>query len=111
MAGDAFHEGYEELLVEYGTDYGTVRDSHLTEDRLSVFFAPNDMKSATLANSQQLTLEALIGRVLSSSYMPQPGHRRYAEMSRAIEELFARNEGDGHVRLEYECAVCWGHLI
>lgn len=110
MAGDAFHEGYEEILVEYGTDYGKVRDSHLTEDRLSAFFAPNEMKSATLPNSQQLTLEALHGRVLSSSYMRQPGHPRYEEMSRAVADLFAQNESGGCVRMEYECAVSWSHL-
>ncbi len=108
--GDIFHEGYEKILIEYGTDYGAVRGSHLTEDRLAAFFAPNSMSSAVFANSQLLTLEALHGRVLSSSYMPQPGHRRYAEMSRSIADLFARNESGGHVRMEYECSVCYGQL-
>jgi len=110
MVGDAFHEGYENILIEYGTDYGKVRDSHLDENRLAAFLAQSEMKYATLPNSQQLTLEALHGRVLSSSYMPQSGNPRCAAMSRAIEELFARNESGGCVRMEYECAVCFGQL-
>jgi SAM-dependent methyltransferase len=110
MAGDPFHEGYERILVECGSDYEVVKHSHMTEDRLAAFFAPNESKYATLANSQQLTLEALQGRVLSSSYMPKPGHSRYSEMTRAIEELFAKNESGGHVRMEYDCVVCYGQL-
>lgn len=110
MAGDAFQEGYEKILAEYGTDYGAVRGSHLTEERLAAFFVPDAMSSAVFANSQQLTLEALQGRILSSSYMPQPGHPRYSEMSRTIEDLFSENETGGHVRMEYDCVVCYGYL-
>jgi SAM-dependent methyltransferase len=57
MSGDAFHESYERILIEFGADYGTVRDSHLTEDRIAAFFAPNGMQSASFENSQQLTLD------------------------------------------------------
>jgi ubiquinone/menaquinone biosynthesis C-methylase UbiE len=110
MAGDAFQEGYEKILVEYGTDYGAVRDSYLTEERLAAFFAPDAMRSAVFVNSQQLTLEALQGRILSSSYMPQAGHPRYSEMSRIIKDLFSENETGGHVRMEYDCVVCYGYL-
>ncbi len=110
MTGDTFHEGYERILVEFGNDYEAVKHSHLTEDRLVDFFAPNAMRTAVFPNSQQLTLEALMGRILSSSYMPQPGHLRYDEMSHAVERHFAENESGGHVRLEYDCVVCYGQL-
>jgi len=111
MTGDAFHEGYENILIEFGADYSAVRDSHFTEDRLAAFFAPGPMRTAHFENSQQLTLEALMGRILSSSYMPQPGQPRYEEMSCAVADLFAHNETGGHVRMEYDCAVCYGQLI
>jgi hypothetical protein len=110
MTGDAFHKGYESILIEYGKDYSTVRDSHLDENRLAAFFAPNAMRTAAFANSQQLTLDGLMGRVLSSSYMPQPGHPRYEQMNRAAERLFAENESGDHVRMEYDCVVCYGQL-
>lgn len=110
MTGDPFHEGYERILVEFGNDYETVKHSHMTENRLAAFFAPNAMQTASFENSQQLTLHALMGRVLSSSYMPQPGQPRYEEMSRATAALFAQNEVNGSVRMEYDCVVCYGQL-
>jgi len=110
LTGDAFHEGYEQILVEHGTDYSKVRDSHLDEDRLAAFFAPNEMRSATFENAQHLTLDGLMGRVLSSSYMPQPGHPRHEAMSRSVENHFAAHNADGHVRMKYDCVVCYGQL-
>lgn len=108
--GDAFHEGYEKLLIEFGIDYKAIQESHMTEDQLAAFFAPNGMRTAHFENSQLLTIDALIGRILSSSYMPQVGHSHYAEMCRAIEGLFVQNKSGGHVRMEYDCVVCYGQL-
>jgi SAM-dependent methyltransferase len=110
MAGDPFHEGYERILIEFGADYETVKHSHIREDRIGDFFAPNEMRCARFENSQGLTLEGLAGRILSSSYMPQPGHPRYEEMFRATSILFAQHQVDGCVRMEYECVVCYGQL-
>ena len=110
MTGDPFHEGYEQILVDFGNDYDTVKHSHMTEDRLAAFFAPNPMRTAVFENSQELMLDALMGRVLSSSYMPQPGQPRYEEMSRAVAALFTQNEVSGFVRMEYDCVVCYGQL-
>jgi SAM-dependent methyltransferase len=110
MRGDGFHEGYERILVNFGQDYGVVQSSHLTEDKLVGFFAPSEMKCATLPNYQDLTLEGLRGRVLSSSYMPQEGDVKYPAMMDAVDGLFARHSRGGVVRMEYETAVCWGVL-
>jgi ubiquinone/menaquinone biosynthesis C-methylase UbiE len=110
MSGDTFHEAYEQLLRDFGRDYEAVRSSHLTTERIAAFFAPNELKEEVFPNTQDLTLEGLDGRVLSSSYMPQPGHPRYEAMRRAIEDLFAKEQKDGHVRMEYECAVAYGQL-
>lgn len=110
MRGDAFHEGYERILVEFGRDYGMVQSSHLTEDKLAAFFAPNEMKCASLENVQELTLEGLRGRVLSSSYMPLEGDGMYPAMIEAVDGLFARFAKDGVVRMVYEAAVCFGRI-
>jgi ubiquinone/menaquinone biosynthesis C-methylase UbiE len=110
MHGDAFHEGYEHILIEFGKDYRMVQSSHLTEDKLAAFFAPVPMQSATLPNHQDLTLEGLTGRILSSSYMPQQGDAKYQAMMDAVETLFEAHARDGMVRMEYEVAVCWGKV-
>lgn len=110
MRGDAFHAGYERILVEFGIDYDVVQSNHLPAERLVEFFAPAPMVCATLVNIQPMTLQGLRGRVLSSSYMPQEGHARYPAMMEAVDALFARHTQDGVVRMEYETAVCWGQI-
>ena len=110
MRGDAFHEGYEQILVEFGKDYGAVQSSHLTEERLAGFFSPASMQCATLPNAQDLTLDGLRGRVLSSSYMPQEGDPKYAAMMEAVDALLVRHARGGAVRMDYECAMCFGRL-
>ena len=108
--GDAFHEGYERILVEFGRDYGAVQSSHMTEDRLADFFAPAAMRCTTLPNHQDLTLEGLRGRVLSSSYMPQQGDENYPAMINSVDALFAQHACNGVIRMEYQCALCSGQI-
>jgi ubiquinone/menaquinone biosynthesis C-methylase UbiE len=110
MSGDGFHDEYESLLRKFGIDYATVQRQHMTPDRIQGFFAPREMRRATFPNAQLLTLEALEGRIVSSSYMPQPGHARYAAMRSAIGDLFGKYQESGRVRLEYGCVVYYGQL-
>lgn len=105
MSGDAFHDGYEKLLRDFGIDYPKVQRQHLTPEKIDAFFAPSPMKRAVFPNAQDLALEALAGRIVSSSYMPKAEHPRYAAMQTAIAELFEKHERDGYVRLEYDCVV------
>lgn len=108
MSGDAFHEGYERILEKYGKDYRSVQSSHLGPDTLAAFFAPSEMHCAAMPNRQDLTLERLRGRVLSSSYMPQEGDAEYPAMMEAVNALFREHARSDMVRMEYETAVCWG---
>lgn len=108
--GDAFHSGYESLLETYGTGYHEVQSSHLRESQIAAFFVPCSMKRVMLENSQELDLEGLTGRIVSSSYMPTEKDATYPAMLKAIASLFEHAERDGRVRLEYACAVSFGHL-
>jgi len=111
LGGDAFHDGYERLLREFGLDYTNVKEQHVGRKRLAQFFGPAQMRCRTFPNAQSLTLEALEGRILSSSYIPQPGHPRFAEMQAAIRELFAETEREGVVTIQYDCVACWGKIV
>lgn len=110
MEGDAFHEGYEQILQEFGTEYTAVHRQHMTPEKLAAFFDPNPMKQALFPNEQLLDLEALEGRIVSSSYMPQPGNAEYPAMQTAIRNLFATSQVHGHVRMRYDCVVSYGQL-
>lgn len=108
--GDAFHEGYEHLLHEYGIDYVAVKQQHMGRGRLAAFFAPSSMECAVFPNQQSFGLEGLEGRVLSSSYMPQREHPRYEAMRQAIRRLFDQTQTNGRVTMKHDCLVCWGKL-
>jgi ubiquinone/menaquinone biosynthesis C-methylase UbiE len=110
MGGDAFHDAYEEFSQEFGTDYSAVKEQHMGRKRMAQFFAPSAMQSVTFANAQALALEAFAGRILSSSYIPRPGHPRFEKMQKRMEKLFAEHQSAGVVTIQYDCVVCYGQL-
>jgi ubiquinone/menaquinone biosynthesis C-methylase UbiE len=108
LSGDPFHDAYERFLLDFGIDYGAVKQQHVGRKRLAQFFSPSPMTCTSIPNPQALTLEALEGRILSSSYSPQPGHPRFEEMRAAIARLFAETQSNGVVTMHHDCLVCWG---
>lgn len=108
--GDPFHDAYEQFMLDFGIDYVSVKQQHVGRKRLAQFFSPHRMECATFPNPQRLTIEALEGRVLSSSYMPQPGHAGYPAMKAALELLFSRNQTGSTVEMIHDCVVCYGQL-
>ena len=112
---DPFHNGYERILREFGTDYDSVRSKYPQQKKLEEFFdakngAMPTMQQASFPNAQEFDFKGLLGRIVSSSYMPQPDHPRYPAMLRQVEELFSRCRKDDHVQLEYDCVVTYGKL-
>lgn len=115
VGGDAFHDGYERILREFGTDYESVRRKYPQQQKLAEFFGTPQattaaMQQSSFPNVQEFDFKGLLGRILSSSYMPQPGHPNYPAMLRAVEQLFSQCQKDGQVRLEYDCVVTYGKL-
>ena len=107
---DLFHRSYEDLLRRFGIDYEAVQSKYPNEGALRAFFDPASMRRVRLDNFQLLDRDALIGRVVSSSYMPTPGHPGYDEMLKEIERLFTENQRNGVVRLNYDCTLSYGQL-
>jgi hypothetical protein len=103
----AFLAEYEALLQEYGTDYREVDHRRVTEDRLRAFFSAGYVKRV-LPNAQDLDLEGLRGRLLSSSYTPTAGDPGRGPMLAALTRLFEVHHQDGRVRLEYDTEVYAG---
>lgn len=105
-----FARAYEAFLRSYSTDYEQVAHSYLaSNEALCQFFAPGGMERISLRNQQPLDFEGLRGRLLSSSYIPREGERAEAMMA-ALPDLFSSHERDGHVTLEYETNIYYGHL-
>ncbi len=106
-----FLRAYEQLLLTYGTDYKEVR--HVGNDTaisIDSFFAPSTFKTQISATRQEFDYDGLEGRLLSSSYTPQPGHHNYAPMLRELRNIFDAYQQKGLVTLHYDTRVYYGQL-
>jgi ubiquinone/menaquinone biosynthesis C-methylase UbiE len=70
-------EEYDRILQESGTEYRRVSQRNISDADVAEFFAPAPVERFYFPHAQRLNREAFLGRVLSSSYVPnagQPGH-------------------------------------
>ncbi len=69
LAKDKFHIEYEALLRKFATDYDKVRHDAISKDIIEEIFAV-DFSFLSFENQQIFDLDGLVGRTVSSSYMP-----------------------------------------
>ena len=104
-----FLRAYEELLIQYGTDYHEVRHENVA-GKLAEFFAPDQFKLVNLDNFQHFDLDAFEGRVASASYTPEPGEPNFEELAAGLRRIFENHNRDGMVTFEYDTRIYYGHL-
>jgi hypothetical protein len=68
------------------------------------------MEVRAFPNQQILDFEGLRGRLMSSSYAPEPGSADYEPMIGMLREVFARHERDGSITMPYSTLVYFGPL-
>lgn len=105
----SFLRDYEQLLLDYGVDYKDVRHE-LTTARIHEFFAPSPFETRAFEICQQCDYEGLEGRLLSSSYVPEPDHANYQAMLQELRRIFAAHRRAGCVSLDYDTRVYYGRL-
>ena len=105
----AFLRGYERLLLEFGTDYETVRHENVTKETLRDFFR-TDFEQKTFSNAQTVNFEGLKGRMLSASYIPTAENPRFQKMLENLESLFAEHAENGRIEILYDTKVFYGQI-
>jgi ubiquinone/menaquinone biosynthesis C-methylase UbiE len=108
-ASTPFLRDYEQLLLNYGTDYKEVRHEHTTAV-IHEFFAPAVYRERTFELRQRFDSEGTAGRLLSSSYAPLEGHQNHAPMMKELERIFRAHARDSVIEFEYNIRVFYGHL-
>ena len=109
-AGTPFLEAYERLLLDYGTDYREVSHKYAEDSLIEPFFGAGRFSYKTFPNRQVFDLDGLKGRLLSASYVPEPGHPNFHPMMLALDALFDEHAEDGRVFVEYETRVYYGKV-
>lgn len=110
ISGTPFLEQFERLLLTYGTDYEKVAHKSISLNTLRPYFADGGPTLDTFSIEQLLDLDALKGRLMSSSYSPTPGHPRFESMMKELEVIYRSNESDGVVTMEYVTELYWGNV-
>ncbi|MGP0096692.1 MAG: class I SAM-dependent methyltransferase [Terriglobales bacterium] len=108
-ASTPFLREYEQLLLDYGTDYEEVRHERTTAI-IHDFFAPAPSHERVFSLRQQFYYEGAAGRLLSSSYAPLAGHPNYAPMMRELQRIFRAHATDNKIEFEYKTRVYYGRL-
>ncbi len=107
---EPFQQDYEKLIQEFATDYNEISHRNITSDIITDFFAPNKFKKFVLDYEQYFDLEGLIGRIISSSYMPNEGHENFPQLKNAIVSLFNKYEQNGIVTFAYNTILYIGSV-
>jgi ubiquinone/menaquinone biosynthesis C-methylase UbiE len=110
LGSTPFLRQYEQLLLKYGTDYEKVRSENATQS-IPEFFAPASFQSRSFDNVQKFDFESLKGRLLSTSYTPQPGNPSFEPMIARLREVFDANQRNDSVTVEYDTKIYYGRLI
>jgi SAM-dependent methyltransferase len=100
---------YQELVLQHGTDYLEV-SRELDHSDIASFFAPGSCQLAHFNFQQVFDYEGLEGRLLSSSFVPEPNHPNYEIMRRDLRDIFVAHQKDGKVAFAYETEVYYGQL-
>jgi SAM-dependent methyltransferase len=101
---------YEAFVRRWGTDYARVSSTYAVPEDLERFFGGTP-EHHRLDNHQRLDRAGMLGRLLSSSYIPAPGHRDHDAMREAAEAMFdAHAEVHGQddassVRIDYDTDI------
>ncbi|MCD0246317.1 class I SAM-dependent methyltransferase [Xanthomonas melonis] len=110
LESTAFLRGYEQLLLDYGTDYAAVAERYQDDATMQAWFGDGFRAMARFPNVQRLDFDALRGRLLSSSYAPLAHDARHAPMLAALRALFDAYAHDGVIDFHYQTRIFAGSL-
>lgn len=105
-ASNSFLEAYMALKRDFRiTDAVPGRDDAA---QVNNFFGNDGFQKYIFPNNQFLDFDGLKGQLLSTSYIPLPGHPQYETMMATLIELFVAHNRHGFVEMEYETMVYCG---
>jgi SAM-dependent methyltransferase len=105
-----FLRDYEALLQDFGTDYNEINHKNVQDASVFQAFFGGDFFDASFENTQRFDLDGLMGRLNSSSYVPNKDHANYAPMAARAREIFAAHAAHNRVAFEYDTRMYFGQM-
>ena len=107
LEASAFDRDYEQMVLQYGTDYTDVNRFGKAADK---FFDGLRFELRVLSKFQDFDYAGLEGRLLSSSYAPQPTDPAHAPMLAELRRIFDAYQSSGKIRMEYDTKLYFARL-
>ncbi len=104
-----FLADYERLLRRHASEYDAVVGSRVDEPSMCEYLG-GSMECASFPNQQSFDYPGLLGRVMSSSYAPEPGHREHEPLLEGLARVFAAHQHGGHIIFPYVTLVYFAQL-
>jgi ubiquinone/menaquinone biosynthesis C-methylase UbiE len=101
---------YDNLLQAMAPDYQNVSHRQIGPEEIRAFFAPGEVQLRTFPNQQILDREGFLGRLLSSSYVPNLGQPGHLEIVEAAGRIFDAHNVGGKIVFDYETKVYLGRF-
>jgi hypothetical protein len=101
---------YDRILQESAPDYVRVSQRNITDADVADFFAPNSVELSYFSHAQRLDREGFLGRVLSSSYVPNAGAPGHDAVMKKMEAFFERHARSGWLDFPYQTRVYLARL-
>jgi hypothetical protein len=98
-------EEYDRILLESAPEYGRVSRRDVTDADVAEFFAPDPVELFYFPHAQRLDKEGFLGRVLSSSYVPNIGQPGHEAIMTKMEAFFERHAESGWIDFPYQTRV------
>lgn len=106
----AFEKEYDQLIVRHSKDYVKVDHKNIDDQKLANFFSPDDYYLELFFNQQVFDFNGLLGRLLSSSYMPARNERGYEAVIKDLRLLFDKHKKYEAIIFNYETKVYCGRF-
>ncbi|MFN8282273.1 MAG: class I SAM-dependent methyltransferase [Chitinophagales bacterium] len=107
---EPFQIDYEKLIQEFAIDYNEISHRNITPDIIEDFYAPNKYKKFILHYEQHFDLDGLIGRIISSSYMPNQNDANFPQLKNAIVHLFDKYKQNEIITFAYNTIIFLGKI-
>ncbi len=104
-----FLRKYEEILAAHAPEYKLVNHTNITETEIALFLG-SDFRKTEFPNFQELDWENLLGRMNSSSYVPEKGSAENRTMERSLREAYDSEAVRGKVEFRYTCQLFYGEI-
>ncbi|HEY2807555.1 MAG TPA: class I SAM-dependent methyltransferase [Steroidobacteraceae bacterium] len=107
--GSPFLTDYERLLRRHASEYDAVVGGRVHEPAMREYLG-GAMECVSFPNQQSFDFEGLLGRCMSSSYAPEPGHPEHEPLLAGLARLFVAHQNEGRILFPYVTLVYFAQL-